>query len=266
MPTPEPKIVLSDTPRYVDATRWQGPLCIHDTDHGGLIGADAVRLDEFADAPQEYLDGYETAIFLGLSEMMTPSNRTDDVWEFTFNQMDTPAVSVDRYLFRSDPWRAWFHFGLVNAEYRDYTYSYLAESDYDQYFNGQSDDNPFALDEILEWGDGIIESQYRTYFREFDVTIGYETDASERYEYSERLDDLFAEKNTVGQVRRALESYADDLYPERSVPSRHQLFRNGREWELRITDLPIDRWKASYLQELVELTNGIAEGFYVESS
>jgi len=260
-----PEILLTGTPRHVDSSRWESPLCIHDTDHGGIIGCESMLLDEFGDRPREALDGHETAVFLKLTEMMTPSNRTDDVWEFTFNQMDIPTVSVDTYLFRSDPWRAWFHFGLVNAEYRDYTYSYLAETDYEQYFNGQSDDNPFSLDEIQEWGRGVIESQYTTYFRSFDVTIGCEADGSEEYEYSELLDDLFNEKNTIGQVRRGLESYADEIHPERSVPSRHQLFRNGREWELDVTDLPIDQWKVSRLQSLVELTNGIAEAFYVES-
>lgn len=259
-----PKIVLTETPRYLDVSRWPRPLCIHDTDHGGIIGCDSVPLSTFADDPHDALASYDTALFLGLSNMMTPSNRTDDVWEFTFNQMDTPAVSVDRNLFRSDPWRAWFHFGLVDAEYRDYTYSYLAETDYEQYFNGQTDDNPFSLAEIRTWGEDIIESQYRQYFRMFDVTVGYEADASEEYEYSELLDDLFQEKNTIGQVRRALAAYAGDIYPERQVPSRHQLFRNGTDWTLRITDLPIDRWKASYLRDLVELTNGIAEAFYVE--
>lgn len=260
-----PKIVLTQTPRYLDTARWDSPLCVHADDYGGIVGCDAIALDEFRQAPREAVGGYETVLFLGLTDMITPSNRTDDIWEYTYNQMDVPAVSVDTYLFRSDPWRSWFHFGLVDATYRDYTYSYLAETDYEQYFNGQTDDNPFSLPEIREWGTGVIESHYRQYFRTFEITVGYEADAGEQYEYSERLDTLFREKNTVGQVRRALESYAEEIYPDRTLPTRHQLFRGDREWELDITDLPIDRWKASYLQELVDLTNGIAEAFYVES-
>lgn len=94
--------------------------------------------------------------------------------------------------------------------------------------------------------------------------MGYEADSSEEYEYAERLDELFQEKNTVGQVRRALESYADEIYPDRQLPNRHQLFRGETDWELRITDLPIDQWKASYLRDLADLTDGIAEAFYVE--
>lgn len=259
-----PKIVLTQTPRYLDTSRWEQPLCIHDTDHGGIIGCDSMLLDEFSERPREILTEYETAIFYGLTDMMTPSNRTDDVWEFTFNQMDTPAVSVDEYLFRSDPWRMWFHFGLVDSEYRDYTYSYLAESDYEQYFNNQSDDNPFSVAEVQKWGDGVIESQYRQYFRSFEVSVDYGADASEEYEYSELLDELFKEKNTIGQVRRALESYADEIYPDREVPNRHQLFRE-RDWQLSVTNLPIDQWKVSYLEELVTLTNDTLEAFYVES-
>lgn len=260
-----PKIILSQTPRYLDTGRWKNPLCIHADKHGGIVGCESVSLDEFSEDPRGHLNDYETAIFLGLSDMMTPSNRTDDVWEYTFNQMDIPTVSVDTYLFRSDPWRSWFHFGLVDAEYRDYTYSYLAETDYDQYFNGRTDDNPFSLDEIKKWGDGIIESHYKRYFKSFNVTVGYEADPSEEYEYSELLDELFEEKNTMGQVRRGLESFADEIYPERNVPSRHQIFKGDREWNIRRTNLPIDQWKASHLTDLAVLTDSISEEFYVES-
>jgi len=257
-------IILTKTPRFTDTSRWNNPVCVHDDNHGGIVTCDSVSLDEFSDHPREVAEEYDTVVLHRLSQMMTPSNRTDDVWEFVFNQMDTTTASVDEYLFRSDPWRSWFHFGAVNAEYRDYTYSYLAETDYDQYFNGQTDDNPFAVDEVLQWGDGVVESQYETYFNKFEVNIDYETDASEQYEYSELLDELFQEKNTVGQVRRSLESYASDIYDDRNIPTRHQLFKNGTEWEVSITDLPIDVWKASHLKELVTLTNGIAEGLYVE--
>lgn len=257
-----PRIILSETPRYVDLSRWDAPLCIHDTDHGGIIGCDATHLSDFAEAPRDVLDGYDTAVFLGLMNLITPSNRTDDVWEVVFNQLDVPCVSVDRYLFRSDPWRAWFHFGLVGAEYRDYTYSYLAETDYEQYFNGKTDDNPFSLDEIRTWGDGVIESEYDHYFREFHVSVDYEAGPIEQQEYSERLDELFAEKNTIGQVRRGLESYADDIYSGREIPNRHQLFRGEKCWDVSITNLPIDRWKASYLQDLVALTDGIGQAFH----
>lgn len=260
------EIILTQTPRHLDASRWQDPICVFAEDYGPILGCDRVSYSEFEDAPREAVADYQTVVFVGLTDMMTPSNRTDDVWEFAFNQMETDTVSVDEYLFRSDPWRSWFHFGLIGAEYRDYTYSYLAETDYEKYFNGRTDDNPFSIAELKKWGDGVIESHYTKYFREFTVNVEYETDSSEEYEYSELVDELFQTKNTIGQVRRALEDYADELYPDRQLPTRHQLFRGEREWELRITDLPIDQWKAGYLQDLVDLTDNIAEEFYVESS
>lgn len=260
-----PRIVLTQAPQELDVSRWDEPLCVHPDGADAIPDCDSTPLSEVREQPRSALEDHDTAMFLGLTDMMTPSNRTDDIWEFAFNQMETPAVSVDTYLFRSDPWRAWFHFGLVGAQYRDYTYSYLAETDYDQYFNGKRDENPFSLAEIGEWGEGVIESHYEQYFRTFEVATDYETDASEEYEYSELVDELFAEKNTMGQVRRALDSYADEIYPDREIPSRHQLFRGSREWELSVTDLPIDQWRASYLRDLVELTNGIVEGFHVES-
>ena len=258
------QIILTPNPRFVDASGWENPLCVSADEHTGIIGCDSVHISEFRQDARELVNGYDTVVFIRLSEMMTPSNRTDDVWEFTFNQMETPAVSVDEKLFRSDPWRSWFHFGLVGAEYRDYTYSYLAETDYEQYFNGATDENPFSIEEISKWGGGIIESDYQEYFTEFEVEVGYDATPEEEYEYSELLDELFETKNTVGQVRRGLEDYADEIYPERYMPKRHQLFNDEKEWRLKRTNLPIDEWRASYLRELVDLTNSILEEFYVK--
>lgn len=264
-PHDEPRIILTETPRYVDASRWDTPLCVYprNDNHGGILGCDSVSLDEYERRPQELSDEYDTVIFLEITLMKNTSTRCDDIWDFVYYQMDTPKISVDRFLFRSDPWRTWFNFGLVDAKYRDYTLSYLAETDYDKWFNQYNDDNPFSLEEIVKWGDGLIECQYPQYFRSFDVTVGYETNEVERQNYSELLDELFQSENTIGQVRRGLESYADDLYPDRDVPSRHQLFRNERrEWEAHITDLPIDAWETGYLRYLVDLTNDIAATFH----
>lgn len=253
------------SPEELDFSRWENPICVYSSQYSGIDQVPSVAFDEFKKDPRNKIEDYETLVFLGLSDAMTPSNRTDEVWEFLFNQTDKPCISVDRLLFKSDPWRAWFHFGLVDAEYRDYTYSYLAENDYSHFFNGQTDENPFSLEEIKKWGEGVIESHYTKYFQRFEDEAGYEASPAEEYEYSERLDELFGEKNTVGQVRRGLEQFCDEIYPDREMPKRHQLFRGSREWELKRTDLPVDRWKASRLQNLVDLTNKVLNEFYVES-
>lgn len=256
-----PTIVLTLSPETVDESRWDSPVYVTASNSLELFDAPTVPFDEFSSDPRATVDPYETLVFVGLTDFMTPSSRNDDVWEYVYNQIDIPCVSIDRFLFKSDPWRAWFQFGFVGAEYRDYTYSYLAETDYGKYFDGRTDDDPFSLDELQQWGDGIIESHYTDYFRQFDVEVGHEASAAEEYEYSELLDELFKTQNTMGQVRRGLESYCDDIYPGREMPKRHQLFRGDREWTISRTDLPIDTWKASRLQHLVDLTNGTLEAF-----
>jgi hypothetical protein len=256
---------LTLKPETVDFSRWENPVCVYSSRYEETDSIPAVPFNEFKENPRAEVESYETLIFLGLTDAMTPSNRTDEVWEFLFNQIDKTCVSVDRFLFKSDPWRSWFHFGLIDAEYRDYTYSYLAENDYKHFFNGETEDNPFSLEEIKKWGEDVIESHYPEYFKQFEIEVGYEASPAEEYEYSERLDELFGAKNTVGQVRRGLESYCDKIYPDRDMPKRHQIFRGSREWRLKRTDLPVDRWKASRLQNLVELTNSVLGEFYVKS-
>jgi len=255
---------LTLEPETIDFSRWENPVCVYSSQYDAPGSVPAVSFSGFKENPRNEVEDYETMVFFGLTDAMTPSNRTDEVWEFLFNQIDKTCVSVDRFLFKSDPWRSWFHFGLINSEYRDYTYSYLAENDYKHFFNGQTEDNPFSLEEIKRYGGDMIESHYTEYFKQFEVEARYEASPVEEYEYSERLDKLFNQKNTVGQVRRGLESYCDEIYPDRNLPKRHQLFRGGREWELKRTDLPVDRWKASRLKTLVELTNSVLREFYVK--
>lgn len=255
------KIILTLTPGFIDGAQWEKPLCVY-KDQNPVSGVDAIKFKEFKEEPRKKLNEYETLIMVGLSNMMTPSNRTDEVWEYTFNQMDKNCISIDKYLFRSDPWRTWFHFGLIDAEYRDYTYSYLAETDYEKYYNGLSEKNPLSYKEIKKWGGGLIESNYKRYFKKFDIKVGYQVNPSEEYEYMEKLDELFKTKNTIGQVIRGLESYAEDIHPGRNVPSRHKLFKGDRSFQLNVTDLPVDEWKSNYLKYLADFTNRILEGFY----
>jgi hypothetical protein len=232
-------------------------LCVYHKTYSPPLGLwGSVEFSRFKERPREFLEGADALVFVGLNKAMTPGSRTEMVWEVLFNKTrGIQKVSVDTTLFVSEPWRAWFHFGLVGARYRDYTYSYIAESQYKAFLDGIRDDNPFGLDEVLKWSRGTVLS---TYHHWFDLSVRVvETRESDREEYAKLKLDCFESQLPTKNILRRLASFAGDACPDRCVPAPHQLFRS-RVHEIVATDLPIDRWLVSQLQEVAALTNGIA--------
>ena len=121
-----------------------------------------VPLEELEANPRGVMGDRTTLVMVGLSRAMTPSNRTHELWEILFNA--TPGwhkVSLDTTLFVGEPWRAWFHWGFVGAPYREYTYSYLAESHWKAHREGTLSVDPFDLETVTRWGRGVVWSDHR---------------------------------------------------------------------------------------------------------
>ncbi|MFH1571747.1 MAG: hypothetical protein ABIL09_27405, partial [Gemmatimonadota bacterium] len=200
-------------------------------------------------------------VVVGLSKIRTPSNRADEVWAVLGSRnRDVPKISVDRTLFVSEPWRAWFHWGLLAAPYREYTYSYLAESQWRSWVDGARPDDPFSLAELRRWGRGLIRSHYRAYFDRFDVeVIPVGSEAPEVY--AEAKTAAFDEERTLAAVLRRLAAVAQAECPRRTLPTPARLFDRTRH-RIVVSDLPIDRFLVAHLWGLVEVTDGIGRSFY----
>ena len=263
-PTVTPKILLTSDTALARPSVTGRALVVHhrDCEPPACPGA-CMAFAEFEPRCRQVVQGLDTLVFVGLNRAMTPANRTRDVWELLFNQ--TPGlrkISVYTTLFVSEPWRAWFHFGLVGAPYRDYTYSYIAESHHKAHRDGLRDDDPFALPDLLRWSHGVVASGYRQWFEPLAVEIVPacpETHAR----YAEIKRAAFEEESAVNPILARLVAFAGSACRRRRVPSPGRLFA-ARRHEVVATDLPVDRWLVGRLQHLIELVNGVAEGCFDE--
>lgn len=241
----------------------KGTICVYHKSYQTPVLPDDVRCVEFSvfeKNPRRYMEGIPSLVFVGLNKAMTPSTRTHDVFEVLFNNSkDLKKISVDKTLFVSEPWRAWFHFGLVGARYREYTYSYLAESRWNSYVDRVIEADPFSIDEIRKYGKGKIRSMYDRYFDSIRINVENVSDSfHEKYQEEKRR--AFDEEHTLFAITRRLESVAKEAFPKRKIPNKTTLFSKDSH-EIFVTDLPIDTFLVRKITDIANLTNEIGNSF-----
>jgi len=194
--------------------------------------------------------------------MITPSNRTDMVWEVIYNNtQNIEKVVIDNLPFRADPWRIWFLFGAINRAYFNYTYSYIAETHYKMYVEGKLKENPFSLENIIEQGKGNIVSNYKAYFRDVRVSE-IKLPQKTHEEYNKLKEQYFDEEDTINKIIRKLSQFAQSRCPKQVIPLKHTIF-NKPILKIIKTDLKVDDYLVWEIEERVNLTNNILEAFYV---
>jgi len=217
--------------------------------------------EEFEADPAAALRGRSTMVVVGLNKIVNPANRTRVGPLLLRGEPGLRRISVDRTLFVSEPWRSWFHFGCVGATYREYTYSYLAESHWNAAREGLRDD-PFSLDEICRWGAGLIRCDYPSYFSPFDVeTVQVSADA--HCEYAALKEIAFNEEHTESGIVGRLALFAQAKLPRRRIPTVARLFSDTTPRAIR-TDLAVDEYLIAELRQAISITDGIA-GFFCGS-
>lgn len=263
-------IILAHDTSRVTLDLGERSVCVrHRTYPAPCVVPDCLHLtwDDFEPDPRRAMHGRDTLVLVGLNKIMTPSNRTAAVVEVLFNLSDTwRKLSVDRTLFAAEPWRAWFHFGLVGAPYREYTYSYLAESHWRAYQEGVRTDDPFAVETIAHEGEGVVRSTYDRYFR--PVTIErVEVSAAIHSAYQDLKTRCFDEEHTAQAIVTRLARFAQDACPTRRVPTPARFFdleaaADGLFGQRLVqTDLKVDDYLVGRLIGLVALTDAVGRSF-----
>lgn len=227
----------------------------HDSDV--VRASRCVSLSRFMDDPRGAVDGAELLVVCGLvSRLCTPSNRVKLGQFLTEPWWGPPRVSVDRCLFVGEPWRMWWHWGCVGKPFSKYHTSYRMESDWKLYVD-TGDKNPCDISQVVEYGRGIVE--FRDGFRFAKIGMHVEPMSDEAKEqYAEEKESAFAEEKTATAIIRRLDRFAQRLYPQRHVP--RNLFADDTH-HVRVTDFGVDSYLVTRMQEVVNLTNQIAENF-----
>jgi hypothetical protein len=215
--------------------------------------------EEFVADHKRALAGRSVMVVVGLSKLATPGNRTR-VGPLLWGPLPgLSRISVDRTLFVAEPWRAWWHFGCVGAPYREYTYSYLAESHWKAAREGVRDD-PFSLEAIAECGRGVVRSEYRRFFEPLSVArVEMPREVHEQYQREKAA--AFDEEHTAKAIIKRLAAFAQKAFPRRTIPTTARLFERTAHHIVQ-TDLAVDDWLVGELRGLVEMTDGIGAAFF----
>jgi hypothetical protein len=197
-------------------------------------------------------------VVVGLSRIITPSNRVK-VGQVLMRPIDgVRRISVDRTMFISEPWRLFWHFSCIRQPYQELTDSYLAETRYKQSLDGFRED-PFSLAEIKAYSDGKIQAHGHPFFESFEVT---RVPVSQEWHrrYAAEKASAFDEEHTPSAIIKRLEAVSREALKDRKIPTPSRLFANRHPVAIQ-SDLKVDDFLVGRLRYLVELTNGIHEAF-----
>lgn len=88
-------------------------------------------------------------ILVGLNRIITPSNRTNFVFEHLFTlSADVPKISLDTEPFIGEPWRLWFHYGVTKTGKFGIPYSYAIETEWQHWFYRNGNESRFSPDNL----------------------------------------------------------------------------------------------------------------------
>lgn len=255
------RILLTSSPAQLDIA---GPaFAVVAPGYPAPEGIDVVDVADLED-DRSRLNGGGTMVVVGLSRLLTTSNRVRLGQVLLRPRDGLHRISVDEVLFVHEPWRAFWHFFSCRIRFGDFPDSFRAESTWKRSVELRETD-PFSLDAIARWGAGHIEARAPFTFGPLvDEVIPCERDTHE--DYAAEKEAAFAEETTIAAIVRRLSRFAAEVEPRRSIPTRSALFRrrSGLVPEpVRIvrTDLGVDAFLSAEVRHLVSLTNGIAEVF-----
>lgn len=207
--------------------------------------------DHFADA--------RSAVFVGANKFFNSSTRFHPVFDIL--QYGLPGIerwSVDTSPYIGPLWRLWPHFSFSGVPFGPYTYSYLLESHYNSYLDGQRAENPLSDDEIRTHAWGQVAMDYDRYFGE-PVIEAVPAAADWHALYQERKEELFATETDIKPILRGLAQVAKDACKERKIPPEHKIFETPDAVRIVRTDLKVDIYLTTVLLEKMAEVNHICE-------
>ena len=213
-----------------------------------VVLADAERL----------LDGSKTMVVVGLTRMMTPTNRVQLGRVFLRPRSGLTRICVDRTLFVGEPWRAWWMFRAVGEDgYFGLTDSFLAETRWNAAEEMGTED-PFSWEHLSRAMEGVVrvDDALRLCPLAWNTV---ETDDATKAEYAEEKERAFTNEKTLPAIVRRLTRVAQRAVPDRQVPELASLYRSKSERKPIRTDLGVDAFLSARLDSRIRLTNAVAD-------
>jgi hypothetical protein len=220
-------------------------------------GMEIVDIEDIVREPTRLVPGL-TFVVVGLSRMMTPSNRVRLGGVLHDARRGVRRIVVDRQLFVGEPWRLWWHFRCVGADDGPWglTDSFLAETRW-QRAREQRTTCPFALDAVVTAAKGVVRAEDAFRFGPVDVDERPVSDAV-RAAYAREKERAFTNEKTLPAIIRRLAAVATEALPERAVPSAGPSLWDHPPSRIVCTDLAVDRFLVGEVLDRMALTNAVA--------
>lgn len=220
-------------------------------------GMDVATIDAILERPSSWFNGKPlTMVLVGLSTILTPSNRARIGQVVLRPRPGVRRISVDDRLFNVDPWRMWWHFYAVGAERWGFTDSFLAETRWKAALELRTP-CPFRKEAVMEACRGVVRSVRPFVFHPIEVEV-VSTTAKTKAEYKHAKEAAFASEKTLPAILKRLARFAQSHVPSRVVPTAASFFKRPLTRIVR-SDLAIDDFLVGQLLERADLTNAIAE-------
>ena len=224
------------------------------------VGLPSVPLEVVLADAERLLDGSKTMVVVGLTRMMTPTNRVQLGRVFLRPRPGLTRICVDRTLFVGEPWRAWWMFRAVGEDaYFGLTDSFLAETRWNAAEELGTED-PFSWEHLSHAMRGVVLVDSDAFRIPCPVWVTVPTSDEVKAEYAAEKERAFTNEKTLPAIVRRLAAVAQRAVPSRYVPELSTLFRSKARMPAPPvkTDLAVDTFLANRLDSRITLTNAIA--------
>ena len=197
-------------------------------------------------------------IVVGISDIIKPSNRCDEVFENIFNShLYSNKIVIDDKPFFGELWRCWFLFATVKQDALRYPHSYALESAYNNYLEGRGD-NPLDLGIIRNEFKDIVKVEYDRYF-DFNIQFKvHETSSYQKEEYQRIKREVFDNWKSISSSIKTLHTYTTSILQEHNLPrNRNKLYNIDRDYVFHLTDLNVDIYLMNEIKKLYNDTNNL---------
>lgn len=245
-----------------------GPLDVHGPAYAIVAkgydapsGLPVVDVEAVLAEPDRWLNPEATQVVVGLSRLLTPSNRVKLGQALLRPRPNLRRVVVDDVLFVADPWRAFWPLFATRIAFEGYTDSYIAETRHKAAVEMQTPD-PFRAENLIAHAAGHIIARRPFVFGPLTEEVQPATPA-QHAAYLEAKEAAFAEEKTLPAIVSRLRAFADSCVPSK-IPSRAALFRrrdSGLPVQIVRSDLGVHRFLAEDVRHVVNLTNDLAVAF-----
>lgn len=187
----------------------------------------------------------------------TLGDRLDVRRQYMRRKVARRRIVVDHAPYESVPWRVYFPFAFFDRSLLGYHHSYAIEQDYERFLDGQIETNPCdpGIIAAKTWKAAVVDPAYATGFFRLPEVEMVRASTEHHRAYATYRDGLFEHERSIKSVTSKLTKWAQNRYPQRSLPTDLKRIYDPGFTRIVHTDLPFDRWMVGEILGVMHHTN-----------